>query len=60
MTALRLIARTTSAIWTALVLVERKELHAVGPARATTSRNEPERSGTSEREPCSRNGAVRT
>ena len=31
--------------------VERNGLPAVGPAWATTSRNEPERSGTSEREP---------
>jgi hypothetical protein len=32
-------------------LIERKGLHAVSPAWATTSRNESERSGTSEREP---------
>jgi hypothetical protein len=51
MTALGLTARTTVRNRGRFVLVERKGLHAVGPARATTSRNEPERSDTSEREP---------
>ena len=58
MTALGITARTTARDFGRFVLAERKGLHAACPARATTSRNEPERSGTSERESCSSNGAV--
>ena len=51
MTALGLTARATVRDVDRSALVERKGLHAVGPVWATTSRNEPERSGTCEREP---------
>lgn len=51
MTALGLTARTAVRDLDRSALVERKGLHAVGPTWATTSRNEPERSDTSEREP---------
>ena len=60
MTALGLPARTTARNLGRFALVERKGLHAAGPARATTSRNEPERSGSGEREPRITNGAVHT
>jgi hypothetical protein len=51
MTTLDLTAHTTVRDLDRPAPAERNGLHAVGPARATTSRNEPERSGTSEREP---------
>jgi hypothetical protein len=50
MTTLDLTAHTTVRDLDRPALVERSGLHVVGPARATTSRNEPERSGSSERE----------
>jgi hypothetical protein len=59
MTAQRLTARTTACDLGRLVLVERKGLRAASPARAPTSRNEPERSATSEQEPRFTNGGVR-
>ena len=51
MTALDPTARTTVRDLDRSAPVERKELHAVGPARATTSRNEPEGVVPREREP---------
>ena len=58
MTAHGLTEGTTARDLGDFVLVERKGLHAAGPARAMTSRNELGRSGSGEREPRFIHGAV--